>query len=576
MFDSIQYKPSENALRVLINGNILARGESPQEMFERVVNTLFSVEETFGTAKKETEKAKEDFARYMAAKMYTPGTPTLTNAGRPGYEHAALSSCAIIPVDLRKKQFSKNLIKAYYRQNMGSGFDLTPYGNPVDLLLWLNSLAAKETETGKYDRYIGNMANLHVSHPDIRKFILLKRSHSLPHFNCSVVVDNEFMEAALHDGSYRQLNGRSISARGLLMEISESAWKIGDPSIINLERMNRDNPVSDIAPYISAPPCAEMGLSVGETCQFVYINISKFCTPKAIDYGLLDKVVRIVTRALDNAVEYGATRYPDKESTRIAKLKRKIGIAVSGIADTLLYFDIPYASAAARTLVRDVVSFINYISKCASVDLAIQRGPCEAMKYRNKNKYFGGYLKHRYNFSTNTVSANDWGELSDTIAHTGYLRNIHTLTQPPAARVSILMDTSFGIEPIFGIPDTVAQVSGPIRKYVKKYGKRDADDILSKACRDGSFRKTELSHHAKECLKTATELSPSDHIEMTAALVGTDGVIDETASKTVNLTKISSVVDVFDTFLYAHKKGLKNISVYRDGSYRNQPYKLSK
>lgn len=567
VLNNIQYQPSENALRVLTKGNILAPGESPQEMFERVVDTLFSVEKKFGTTKKDAEKAKEEFARYMAAKMYTPGTPTLTNAGRAGYEQSALSSCAIIPVDLRKRQASKKLIKAYYRQNMGSGFDLTPYANPVELLLWLNSLSIHETKTGVYDRYIGNMANLHVTHPEIRKFIGLKRRHPLAHFNCSVVVGNDFMDEAM--------NERNSNSHKLLMDIAESAWHIGDPSIINLERMNRDNPISDIAPYTSAPPCAEMGLSVGETCQFIYVNISKFCTPKGMDYGLLEKVIQVVTRALDNAVEYGLERYPDKESTRIAKLKRKIGIAVSGIADTLLYYDIPYASKRARILVRDVVSFTNYTSKRASVELAKQRGSCEAMEYRDKNKYFKGYLKNRYNFSTNTVSDRDWEKLSDMISDTGLLRNIHTLTQPPAARVSLLMDASFGIEPIFGIPDSTESVSKPMRTYVEKYSK-NADKILMEACRDGSFQKTDLPKHAKECLKTATELKPADHIEMTAALVGNGGVIDETASKTVNLAKTATIRDIFDIFVFAHQKGLKNISVYRDGSYKDQPYKLSK
>jgi len=567
MLNNIKYEPSETALHVLIKGNILAHDESPQMMFKRVVNTLFSVESHFNTPKKDTDRAKEEFAYYMAAKMYTPGTPTLTNAGRRGYERAALSSCAIIPVDLRKKNTSKSLIKAYYHQNMGSGFDLTPYKNPVELLLWLNNLAAKETLTGKYDRYIGNMANLHVSHQQIRQFISAKRSHTLPHFNCSVVVDDDFMNAAIRGSQPEQK---------ILMEIAKNAWHIGDPSIINLERMNKNNPVSDIAPYTSAPPCAEMGLSIGETCQFVYVNISKFCTPTGINYPLLDKVIRIITRALDNAVEYGLTRYPDPISINIAKLKRKIGIAVSGIADTLLYFDMPYASAKATTLVRDVVSFMNFVSKCESVNLAKHRGSCEAMRYRDKNKYFQGYLKKRYSFSTNTVSAGEWENLSDTISRTGLLRNIHTLTQPPAARVSLLMDASFGIEPIFGIPNSVDKVSKSIMIYIEKHNKKGRQIILQKACQEGSFQNTKLSSHTKSCLRTATEITPSEHIKMTASLVGTNGVIDETASKTINLSKKASINDVFNMFILAHKKGLKNISVYRDGSYKDQPYKLTK
>ena len=61
---------------------------------------------------------------------------------------------------------------------------------------------------------------------------------------------------------------------------------------------------------------------------------------------------------------------------------------------------------------------------------------------------------------------------------------------------------------------------------------------------------------------------------MVAALVGTDGVVDESASKTVNLPKSSTSADILNIFLLAHELGLKNISVYRDGTYEEQPFKL--
>jgi ribonucleoside-diphosphate reductase alpha chain len=574
--DQIRYVPSESAMRVLIKGNIIAPGETPQEMFVRVVETMFGVEAGLGIAPADTQAAKEEFAGYMARKLYTPGTPTLTNAGRPGYEHAALSSCAIIPADLNRKGEAERMILSYYRQNMGSGFDLTPYEHPVDLLIWLNDMAARETKSGRYDRYIGNMANLHIRHPEIRKFLRIKRDRSLPHFNCSVVVDNAFMDAAAASKPYRPDDGTTIDAAALLRELSENAWKIGDPSTINLERMNADNPIADLMPYTSAPPCAEMGLSVGETCQFVYVNISRFCTPSGIDYGLLERAIRVVTRALDDAVEYGIARYPHPQSAEVARLKRKIGIAVSGIADTLLTYDLPYASGAARTLVRDVVSFVNYVSKLESVELARRRGPCGAMGHKSQNRYYGGYLKQRYGFSTATVSAGDWARLSDTIAETGMLRNILTVIQPPAARVSLLMDASFGIEPIFGFPDSADRMPLSVADFVRRHGGDRADAILSQAAADGTFARTALSAAARTCLKTATELTPEDHIAMVAALVGSDGVIDETASKTVNLPRDATVDDVYRIFLLAHERGLKNISVYRDGSYEDQPYRLAK
>ncbi len=572
----IRYIPSPTAMSVLIKGNIIAPGEEPQHMFERVVDTLFSVETDMGIPEAQTRRAAGEFAQAMADKWFTPGTPTLTNAGRPGYEHAALSSCAIIPADLRKKGESESIIKAYYRQNMGSGFDLTPYENPVELLLWLNDMAVKETKEGGYDRYIGNMANLHISHPAIRQFIALKKTRALPHFNCSVVVTDAFMEAAIRDETFPLSDGTKERARDLLQAIAESTWVIGDPSIINLERMNRDNPVADMLPYISAPPCAEMGLSKGETCQFIYINISKFCAPGGIDYSRLDRIVRVIVRALDNAVEYGITRYPSQTSMHVAKLKRKIGIAVSGIADTLLFYGIPYGSNRSLALVRDIVSFINFVSKEASVALAVDRGPCGAMRDRDHNAYYRDYLKRRYHVSTATVSATDWEALSDRIKSTGLLRNILTVTQPPAARVSLLMDCSFGIEPLFGYPAREKDFSLPVRTYVQQQYHGNIRSLLRQVANDGTFRDTPLSEQAKLVLRTATELSPSDHIAMVAALAGKDGVIDETASKTVNLPKTATVSDVFDTFLLAHQKGLKNISLYRDGSYENQPYSLTK
>jgi len=571
----IKYKPSKYAKKVLVAGKILAPNESPQQMFDRVVKTLFNVESVFNTPTNDTKKAKERFAYYVSEKYFTPGTPTLTNAGRPGYENSALSSCAIIPADLRKKTSAAKLIKAYYRQNMGSGFDLTPYKNPTELLLWLNDMAVKETKSEEYDRYIGNMANLHVSHPSICRFIALKKHHRLPHFNCSVVVDDAFMTAVMKDQLYQLSDGKKVRARDLLSKISESAWTIGDPSIINLERMNKDNPIKDILPYTSAPPCAEMGLSVGETCQFIYINISKFCTPHGINFNLLKDVVNIVVRALDNAVEYGITRYPSKVSSSVARLKRKIGIAVSGIADTLLYYDLPYATKESLRLARDVVSFVNYTSKCASVNLGKVRGSCEAMKYKTKNAYYQDYLKNRYDFSTRTVSRNDWQKLNDVIKKTGYLRNILTVTQPPAARVSLLMDCSFGIEPIFGFPDRIDKFPKSVTSFVKKYSGGNENIILQQAIKEGTFQNTKLSLHAKQCLKTATELSSSKHIAMVAALAGINGVIDETASKTVNLPKTATIDDIYQIFILAHSRGLKNISVYRDGSYQDQPYKLT-
>ncbi|OGH15838.1 MAG: hypothetical protein A3H50_01645 [Candidatus Levybacteria bacterium RIFCSPLOWO2_02_FULL_37_10] len=570
----IKYQPSQLAHQVLINGRIIAPRETPQQMFERVVGALFAVETSMGIPVDETRQARTQFAKFMAEKTFTPGTPTLTNAGRKGYENSALCSCALIPVDLKKPQASAKMIKACYKQNMGSGFDLTPYADPLDLLIWLNNLAHSETATGKYDRYIGNMANLHISHPRINDFIQAKTTRRLMYFNLSVIVNDAFMNAAKKRGTFTLMNGRKISARNLLNSLAKSAWICGDPSVLNLERMNKNNPVSNIAPYVSAPPCAEMGLSDGETCQFAYINISKFITPEGIDYEKLGAVTRVVTRALDNAVEIGLGNFPHPKSTEIARLKRKIGIAASGLADTLLYYNLPYDSDGARRLAKNVLSFINYASKVASVELAKSRGSCGAMMMKRDNKYYKTYLEDRYGVGTDTVTKEQWYQLAERIRTSEKLRNICTTTLPPAARVSILMDASSGIEPFFGIPTSVDQLRPSIITFVKKHALKKMDKILKQAVKEGSFQNVDLQDYLKECLRTAKEISAEGHLRMVAALVGTDGVVDESASKTVNLPKSSTSADILNIFLLAHELGLKNISVYRDGTYEEQPFKL--
>lgn len=127
------YQSSETTDEVLTKGRILAPGERPEEMFDRVTNALFNVEEVFNTPSEEIDELKYRLSQYMRKRAILPGTPTLTNAGRPEYQESALSSCVVVPVDLRRKNEAGEEIKAYYRQNVGSGFNFTLYENPVDL-----------------------------------------------------------------------------------------------------------------------------------------------------------------------------------------------------------------------------------------------------------------------------------------------------------------------------------------------------------------------------------------------------------------------------------------------------------
>jgi ribonucleoside-diphosphate reductase alpha chain len=578
-FNLPNYAPPGNALEVLIRGAILSEEEKPQDLLERVISTIFSVENEFGTQPDCIKEMAEELAEYMVEGYVMLGTPTLTNAGR---HNMALSSCVVIPVNLQELNAdTEELICSYYQQNMGSGFQFMPYDDPVALLSWINDLSVRETASGTYERYIGNMGLLHVSHPRIREFIEAKRHKEIRHFNISVDVTEDFMGRAENGMPFVLTDGAEIDAAELFQCMAENAWYNGDPGLIFLERMNNDNSIAEISRYVSTPPCAEMGLAEGETSQFGYINLHRFVknmgTTAAIDYDKLERVTQLLTRALDNAIEYSLPRYPTSVSADIARLKRKMGIGVCGLADMLIALKYPYDSQEARNMARDVLSFINYISKCTSVALADQRGSCLAMNFPLINKYISGrFLEDKYmEHPTRTVSAHDWEKLAHTIRTTRKLRNISTTALAPTGRSSILLDVTSSIEPLFSIFDSKGCLLKNVSSLLcQELGEDEQilQQVRQEASRSGSFQGIEaLPYSIRECLKTAKEIAPLAHLQMVAVLTGLQGVIDEAASKTVNLSHTATVDDVKDIFLSSFHLGLKNISIYRDKTKMGQP-----
>ena len=580
------YAPPQEIQHILeghgTNSRILTEQETPQAMLDRVTDVLIGVENKFGTPPDKIEELKATFQHHFIERNFTPGAPTLTNAGREGYDQSALSSCVVIPVDLRKES-AKETILAYYKQNMGSGFNFTKYEDPVAMLNWLNDLSVRETASHQYDRRIANMGTLHVAHPKIREFIQAKLSKKrLVHFNISVEVNDQFMEAVSARNQFEMADGSSVDAYELLKEISEATWQCGDPGIINLDRMNAQNPVASISPYDCSPPCGEMGLAPGETCQFGYINLVRYVNSDgSIKTEELSELVKFSVRILDNAIEFGIENQPSLEGQQMARLKRKMGISVAGLADVLMKAGIPYNSDEGRSKARDILALINYQAKLASVELARERGSCDAMKYTLNNLYFSGYIEKRYaHQQTNTVTAQQWRDLDKLINSTGLLRNIHHTALPPGGRASMILGVNYSIEPIFSPSnlnvDTVNQVLDLVASSLLDFDSNpDIQELLNRAIELGTFQDLPVSDKAKTLLQTAIEIAPRDHVLMAAALSGMEGVYDESVSKTVNLSSTTTSDDILGIYLLAHQVGLKNISVYRDGSLTNQPRKLS-
>ncbi len=577
------YRPTSLAESILHDGKILALGESPQHMMERVIHTLFSIETKFKTDPDEIQRLECEFGSFLDDGYCVMSTPILTNAGR--YSDKPFSACTVPPIDLKKGMATiKEVIDRLHQDGMGTGFSLDELEDPVSVLKALNDIAVQGAKSGKEDRPVGNIAILSVSHPRIREFINAKnqadeRGEGLK-FNISVNIDDDFIQAFKRNTVYRLRDGQEVSAKVLLEEIAKSVYICGDPGLIFISRLNEGNPTPGVGDYIAVAPCGEVGLAAGESCQFGYINVAKFLIAGqektlAIDFEKLERATRLMVRALDNALELSIDRYAYEEQKKIMRAKRKIGIGICGLADLFMKFNISYSDEQARDLAKDIIAFINYISKSASHELAKIRGSFEAMFLVQGCRYNDnpGFIEQRFGkISAPHVSTNMWHELAKKIRETKLLRNASTIALPPTGRSSLLINASHGIEPQFSLVEAQKQLNPILQKALTDAGIKVDPVLMEKIETSGCIGElSEIPVNIRHIFLTASELSPQEHLDMMESL---QSVVDESISKTINVPSTTSVQEIVDIFYQAYLKNLKGVTIYRDGSRKGQPKKL--
>src|SRR4030067_435402 len=331
---------SENALKVLkkrylkknSQGKVI---ENPSGMFHRVANHVAQSENRFHKGKSAEETAAE-FYEMMARTEFLPNSPTLMNAGR---ELGQLAACFVIPIeDSLDSIFEAVKITALIHQTGGgTGFSfskLRPKDDPVSSTGGIASgpvsfmkVFNTGTEVIKQGgtRRGANMGVLRVDHPDILEFIWAKDNpQELVNFNISVAVTDNFMNAVKQDRSYPLINPRNkktirrLNAKEVFTQISEAAWKMGEPGIIFIDRINSANPTPKIGSIESTNPCGEQPLLPYESCNLGSVNLTKMLRKKgnkfSIDYARLSKTTEEAVHFLHNVIDvnhyHSADRHP--------------------------------------------------------------------------------------------------------------------------------------------------------------------------------------------------------------------------------------------------------------------------
>jgi ribonucleoside-diphosphate reductase alpha chain len=419
---------------------------------------------------------------------------------------------------------------------------------PVSFMKVFN--AATEAVKQGGTRRGANMGILRVDHPDILDFITSKRDNAdITNFNISVAVTEEFMKAVEQGRDYDLIDPYSNvpvakqNARAVFDLMVEMSWTNGEPGIIFIDRLNKDNVTPEIGKIESTNPCGEQPLLPYEACNLGSINLSLMIknsgTKAEVDLERLGRTVRKAVHFLDNVID--VNKYPLPEIDEMTRSTRKIGLGVMGWADLLCKLNIPYNSQKACTLAERVMFFIQEESKKASMELAEKKGvfPCyDKSIYREKGMR---------------------------------LRNATTTTIAPTGTLSIIAGVSSGIEPLFAISyirnvmdnDELLEVN-PLFKQIAIIDGFYSENLMRRIAKKGSIKGfPEIPKTVQNVFATSHDISAEWHIKMQAIF---QKYTDNAVSKTVNLKHNATKDDVREVFEMAYRTGCKGVTLYRDGS----------
>ncbi len=518
----------------------------------------------------------EEIAQYIREKKFLFGGRILSNRGldKEGRK-VTYSNCYVVdpPEDNIESIFdcAKKLARTY-SYGGGCGVDisrLSPRGARINN-------AAKETSgsvsfmelyslvtalIGQNGRRGALMISIDCSHPDVEEFIDLKTDlEKVTKANISVRIHEDFMEAVKKNEDYllhytREATGqvieKQVNARDLFRKIAETNWDYAEPGALFWDRIEGWNLLSNTKEfsYAGVNPCAEEPLPAGGSCLLGSINLSAFVTDPFTDHAQFDfeglkHCVEVSVGALNEVLEEGLPLHPLEEQQESVAKWRQIGLGIMGLADCLIKLGLAYGEEDAVVMCDKIGFAMADSAIAASAKLAKEKGAYPACEIDEV-------------MSTPYFLANTTEKTRELVKKYG-LRNSQLLTIAPTGTLSTMLGISGGIEPVYanyyerkteslhGTDVYYKVYTKIVETYMKQFGiKSDAE--------------------LPDYFVTAMTLDYRQRIDMQSIW---QQHIDASISSTVNVPNGFTVEETEGLYMYAYEKGLKGITIFRDGCKR--------
>lgn len=592
---------------------------SPDDMHRRMAREFFRIEQSYATRDdkqlstygQQRKPLTEEviFHLFRNFNYLIPQGSVMAILGNP-QSIGSLSNCVVIkaPVDSYGGIFyTDQQIAQLCKRRCGVGFDIStlrPRGVEVQnaagtssgVASFMERFSNTTREVSQNGRRGALMLTMDIAHPDIEEFIAIKQDLSkVTGANISVRVSDDFMKAVTKDHDYllqwpvnakRPAVTRKTKARDLWAKIVRSAHNTAEPGIIFWDRQHHYS-TSSVYPDFrneSTNPCSEIAMQGGDSCRLMAINLNSFVlrpfTSEAeFDLETFYQITYEAQRLMDDLVDLELEHVnrilekidADPEDEMVKQVEhatwqmllengkkgRRTGLGFTALADALAALGLKFDSTQALEMIRHIMK-----TKCAaefdsSIDMAIERGKFEAFDPEiEETSGFVQFLKK------------ELPNVYDRMMKSGR-RNISISTVAPTGTVSLLAQTSSGIEPVFMLS----------YKRRRKVNERSGGKATFTDASGDSWEEFDVYHPGlKRWMEmypeksidknpyqgsTAAELDWNKRIEIQAVI---QHFVTHSISSTINLPEDTSVSTVNAIYREAWRQGLKGITVYRDGA----------